>query len=88
MTGSRAKNCPLNIAKAHSRLIASQRKYNSQWCSNIRVDHKIDGNEIGICNKADIHLGIQIDEMLNLKEHIKVVSAKISRAVGFSKYSK
>ena len=34
------------------------------------------------------YLGVQIDNSLDWKEHIKSVSTKVSRAVGLSKYAK
>ena len=77
----------LNVAKTHSMLIASQQKHKSLAHSDIRFDPKIRENEIEILTKAK-YLGVQIDENLNWKEHIRAVSAKASRAVEFLKYSK
>ena len=77
----------LNVAKTHSMLIASQQKHKSLAHSNIRFDPKIREREIEIRSKAK-YLGVLIDENLTWKEHIRAVSAKASRAVGFLKYSK
>ena len=77
----------LNVAKTHAMLIASQQKHKSLAHSDIRLDPKIRGREIEIRSKAK-YLGVLIDENLNWKEHIRTVSAKASRAVGFLKYSK
>ena len=77
----------LNVAKTHSMLIASQQKHKSLSRSDIRFEPKIRGKEIEIRCKAK-YLGVQIDDHLNWKEHTKAVSAKVSRAVGFLKYSK
>ena len=55
--------------------------------SSIRFNPRIGSNEVEIRNKTKC-LGVQIDEKLNWQEHIKEVSAKISRAVGLLKYSK
>ena len=77
----------LNVAKTHSMLIASQQKHKSLSRSDIRFEPKIRGKEIEIRSKAK-YLGVQIDDHLNWKEHTKAVSAKVSRAIGFLKYSK
>ena len=77
----------LNVAKTHSMLIATQQKHKSLAYSDIRFDPKIREKEIEIRSKAK-YLGVQIDDNLNWKEHIRAVSAKVSRAVGFLKYSK
>ena len=77
----------LNVAKTHSTLIATQQKHKSLAYSDIRFDPKIREKEIEIRSKAK-YLGVQIDDNLNWKEHIRAVSAKVSRAVGFLKYSK
>ena len=66
----------------HSMLIVSQQKQNSLRCSNIRFDPKIGGKNIEMWNKAK-YLGVQTDETLKCKEHIKVASAKISLLWGF-----
>ena len=34
------------------------------------------------------YLGVQIDQNLEWKEHIKYVSSKVARAIGFLKYTK
>ena len=77
----------LNVAKTHSMLIASQQKHKSLTHSEIRFDPKIREKEIEKICKAK-YLDVQIDDNLNWKEHIRAVSAKVSRAVGFLKYSK
>ena len=77
----------LNVAKTHSMLIAFQQKHKSLAHSDIRVDPKIREREIEIRSKAK-YLGVLLDENLNWREHIRTVSAKASRAVGFLKYSK
>ena len=77
----------LNVAKTHSMLVASQQKHKSLTHSEIRFDPKIREKELEIRSKA-MYLGIQIDDNLNWKEHIRAVSAKVSRPIGFFKYSK
>ena len=77
----------LKLAKTHSMLIVSQQKHKSLAHSDIRFDPKIRETDIEIRSKAK-YLGVQIDDNLNWKEHIRAVSTKVSRAVGFLKYSK
>ena len=77
----------LNVAKTHSMLIASQQKHKSLTLSNIKFEPKIKEKEIERRHEAK-YLGVQIDDKLNWKGHIRAVSAKVSRAVGFLKYSK
>ena len=77
----------LNVAKTHSMLIVSQRQYNFLRDSNVRFGPKTGSNEIDVHNEAK-YLGVQIDKKLKWKEYTKVLSAKVSRAVGCLKYSK
>ena len=66
-------------------LIAPQQKHKSLAHSDIRFDPKIREKEIEIHSKAK-YLGVQIDDNLNWKEHIRAVSTKVPRAVGFLIY--
>ena len=72
----------LNVAKTHSMLIASQKKHKSLAHSDMGFDPKIREKEIEIRKKAK-YFGVQIDDKPNWKEHIRAVSAKVSRAVRF-----
>ena len=40
------------------------------------------------CNQITKYLGLQIDNSLDWKEHVKTVSSKVSRAIGFLKHAK
>ena len=48
---------------------------------------KIRGSELDVVKKTK-YLGIQVDNCLDWKEHIKAVSTKASRAIGFLKHAK
>ena len=75
----------LNVAKTNSMLVSKQ-KHNILKSRNEDLDLKIRDNELEIIQKAK-YLGVQIDNSLNWKEHIKTVSTKVSRAVGFLKHA-
>ena len=48
---------------------------------------KIRDNDLALVEKIK-YIGVQVDNSLDWKEHIKSVSAKVSRANGLSKYAK
>ena len=77
----------LNVQKTNSMLICTKPKRKTLIDFNLKLDLTIEGNELeGVpCIK---YLGVQIDHNLNWKEHIKTISLKISRAIGFIKYAK
>ena len=77
----------LNVAKTHSMLICSRSKHRSIKNSDETFDLKIRENSLAIVDKTK-YLGVQIDQNLDWKEHIKYVVSKVSRAIGFLKYSK
>ena len=69
-------------------LIPSKQKHNSILKGqNEDLKLKIRDNELEVVKKTK-YLGLQIDRSLDLKEQIKTVSAKVSRAVGFLKHAK
>ena len=51
-------------------------------CESLRL--KIHVDELEVVQKTK-YLGAQIDNSLDWKEHIKVTSSKVSKAVGFAK---
>ena len=77
----------LNVQKTNSMLICTKPKCKTLIDSNLKLDLTIEGNELeGVpCIK---YLEVQIVHNLNWKEHIKTISLKISRAIGFKKYAK
>ena len=77
----------LNVAKTNSMLVSTKQKHNILKSRNEDLDLKIRNNELEIIHKTK-YLGVQIDNSLNWKEHIKTVSTKVSRAIGFLKHAK
>ena len=77
----------LNVAKTNSMLVSTKQKHNILKSRNEDLDLKIRNNELEIIQKTK-YLGVQIDNSLNWKEHIKTVSTKVSRAIGFLKHAK
>ena len=78
----------LNVAKTHSMLITTKQKRNILQEKNLNLELNIRESELEVVQKTK-YLGVQIDCSLDWKEHIKTVSAKVSRAVvGFLKHAK
>ena len=77
----------LNVAKTNSMLVATKQKHNILNSRNDDLDLKIRDNDLEIIQETK-YLGVQIDNSLNWKEHIKIVSTKVSRAIGFLKHAK
>ena len=63
-------------------LVATKQKHNILKSQNDDLDLKIRDNNLEIIQKTK-YLDVQIDNSLNWKEHIKTVSTKVSRAIGF-----
>ena len=74
----------MNVPKTNSMLVSTKLKHNILKSRNENFELKIRDNELEIIQKTK-YLGVQIDSSLNWKEHIKTVSAKVSRAIGFFK---
>ena len=77
----------LNVAKTHSMLISTKQKHNILNSQNEVLELNIRNNKLDVVQKTK-YLGVQIDSSLDWKEQIKVVSTKVSRAVGFLKHAK
>ena len=77
----------LNVDKTNSMLVSTKQLHNILKSRNEVLDLKIRDNELEIIQKTK-YLGVQIDNSFNWKEHIKTVSAKVSRAIGFLKHAK
>ena len=76
------KKLSLNVAKINSMLVSTKQRHNILKSRNEDLDLKIRDNELEIIQKTK-YLGVQIDKSLNWKVHIKTVSTKVSRAIGF-----
>ena len=77
----------LNVAKTHSMLICSKSKHRSIKISGKTFVPTIRDKSLDIVGTTK-YLGVQIDQNLDWKEHIKYVASKVSRAIGFLKYAK
>ena len=78
---------PLNVTKTHSMLICSKCKHKSIKNSDETFGLKIRDKILNIVEKIK-YLGVQVDQNLDWKEHIKYVASKVSRPIGFLKYAK
>ena len=77
----------LNIVKIQSMLIATKPRHKA--LNNTAENFKLEilGSELDVVTKTG-YLGVQVDNSLDWNEHIKVISSKVSRAIGFLKYAK
>ena len=73
--------------KTHSILISTKAKHKALKNKNESLKLKIRVNELEAVHKTN-YLGVQIDNSLDWKEHIKTVSSKVSKAIGFLKHAK
>ena len=65
-------------------LIATKPKHRTPNNAAEKLHLKIRGSELDVVNKTK-YLGVHVDNSLDWKEHIKAVSIKLSRAIGFLK---
>ena len=72
----------LNVMKTHSMLISTKPKHKALENQGESLKLKIRDNELEVVQKSK-YLGVQIDYTLDWKEHIRTVSSKVSRGVGF-----
>ena len=77
----------LHVMKTHSMLISTKPKLKALKSKNESLRLKIHVDELEIVQKTK-YLGVQIDNSLDWKEHIKVTSSKVSKAVGFLRHAK
>ena len=77
----------LNVARTHSMLISTKQKGSSLRSRNEVLELKVRGNELKVVQKTK-YLGGQMDFSLDWKEHIKAVSTKVSRVIGFLRHAK
>ena len=77
----------LNVMKTHSMLISTKPKLKALKSKNESLRLKIHVDELEVVQKTK-YLGIQIDNSLDWKVHIKVTLSKVSKAVGFLRHAK
>ena len=78
----------LNVAKTTSMIIGTNRKlHQSNSGDLIQAHFKISGEAIE--QKTSVkYLGVILDNQMEWKDHINLVSSKVSRAIGMIKYAK
>ena len=77
----------LNVAKTQGMLICTKNKHKSLEGTGESICLKIRDNDLALVENTK-YLGVQVDNSLDWKEHIKRVSTKVSRAVGLFKVCK
>ena len=68
----------LNVAKTHSMLITTRQKRNILKDTHLNLEQNIRKSELEVVQKTK-YLGVKIDHLLDWKQQIKAVSAKVSR---------
>ena len=77
----------LNVMKTHSMLISIKPKQKTLENQGESLKLKIQNKELEVVQKSK-YLGVQIDNTLDWKDHIKTVSSRVSRGIGFLKHAK
>ena len=77
----------LNVAKTNCMLIVTKQKHSYLKYRNENLHLTMRSKELEVIQKNK-YLGVVIDNSLNWKEHIKSVSAKVSKAIGFLRHAK
>ena len=77
----------VNVAKTQSMLIATKPKHRTLNNAAGKLNLEISGRELDVVKKTK-YLGVRDDNSLYWKEHIKAVSSKVSRAIGFLKHAR
>ena len=78
------KKLPLNVPKSKSMLIGTKRAHINLNCANRELSLKIFRSEQEVVEKIT-HIGVQVANSLDWKEHIKVASSKASKALMHAK---
>ena len=77
----------LNVMKTHSMLISIKPKQKTLENQGESLKLKIQNKELEVVQKSK-YLGVQIDNTLDWKDHIKTVYSRVSRGIGFLKHAK
>ena len=77
----------LNAMKTQSMLISTKQKHTVLKNLKLKISLKIKDHELEVVDTTK-YLGLQIDNSLDWKHHISVLSSKVSKATGFLKYAK
>ena len=76
-----------NLLKTQGMLICTKNKHKSLEGTGESICLKVRDDDLALVETTK-YLGVQVDNSLDWKEHIKSVSTKVSRAVGLLKYAK
>ena len=86
-TWLKSNKLSLNVAKTNCMIIVTKQKHSFLKHRNEDLNLAIRNKEIEVIRNNE-YLGAVIDNSLNWKEHIKTVSAKVSKAIGFLRHAK
>ena len=75
------------MVKIRAMLISSKQKHKALLNQNHDLHVKTKGRELGTVMSTR-SLGVNIDSSLDGKNHIMVISSKVSRAIGFLKHAR
>ena len=81
------KKTLFECGKPRAMLISTKQKYKALQNQNHDLRVKIKGTELDTVMNTK-YLDVNIDSSLDWKEHIKVISSKVSRAIGFWKHAR
>ena len=77
----------LNVSKTQSMLICTKPKHQSLKTAGDNLCLNIRGKDLDVVQKVK-YLGLQVDNSLDWKEQIKLISSKVSKAIGLLKHAK
>ena len=77
----------LNAMKTQSMLISTKQKHTILRNQDLKLSLKIRDNELEVVDTTT-YLGLQIDNSLDWKYHVSVISSKVSKSGGFLKHAK
>ena len=83
----RGKQAVFEFGKTHAMLISTKQKCKALQNQSHDLRVKIKGTGLDTVTNTR-YLGVNTDSSLDWKEHIKAISSKVSRAIGFLKHAR
>ena len=77
----------LNVSKTQSMLACTKSRHQKVKTAGDNLCLNIRGKDLDVVQKVK-YLGVQVDKSLDWKEQIKVISSKVSKALGLLKHAK
>ena len=77
----------LNVSKTQLMLICTKPKHQTFKTAEDNICLNISGKELDVVQKVK-YLGVQVDNSLDWKQQIKVISSKVSKALDLLKHAK